>query len=96
MDERRKCRELRTEIQALRAKMAAPASINEVLLAENRQLRAASSAPGVRVIGTAKSKSPRRGGVAGLPTDNNPASRKVYADEVAREEVVANESVEPR
>jgi hypothetical protein len=35
MDERRKCRELRTEIQALRAKMAALASINnEVLLAE--------------------------------------------------------------
>lgn len=51
LDERRKCRELRKEIQTLRAKVAALASINEVLLAENRRLKAASTDTRVRQFG---------------------------------------------
>lgn len=39
-DERRKCRELRGEVEALRADVARLASINEVLLDENATLKA--------------------------------------------------------
>jgi uncharacterized coiled-coil DUF342 family protein len=40
LDERRKCSELRAEMQSLRAKLAAIVSINEVILSENRVLKA--------------------------------------------------------
>jgi len=51
MDERRKCRELREENQELRAKVAALASINEVLLADNSRLTALLSAEQVLRFG---------------------------------------------
>ncbi|MGY4494567.1 hypothetical protein [Pseudomonas sp. TE3610] len=41
--EREKNRALRTEIEGLRAKIASLASINEVLIAENRLLKAKQS-----------------------------------------------------
>lgn len=55
VDERRKCTELRAEIQSLRAKIAAIASINEVLLAENRVLKAAYNDPRVVRLSTPRS-----------------------------------------
>ena len=52
-DERRKSRELRSELETLRADVARLASINEVLLDENATLKARLNSKG-KVVGLAK------------------------------------------